>query len=651
MSNLSVRGLATLAFLKTRFDQGHDHLGLFEPFVQSVVATHPDDGFGATGIRDVLNSTHGLSLPVETVTTILGRLVRRGELRVHGGRYFKLKHVSSADDLEEKRRILESEQERLAQAFIAFALENGVTLSSAEDALALILAFINDHNVALLLEEPLSELDPAQRVLGRRQTKLVARFVSERCFADPELRPPLEHLLEGMILQNAILLKDIRSASEGFQELHVYLDTPVLMAAVGLVGTAAEVATKDSLHLLRQAGAVTYAFDRTVDEIRGILLGYESRLATPQGQLRLRPSELTHHLISSRATPSDVRTFVGLLEKRLTDIGIVVRPIPPRDRRYTLDEAALAESLKGPTGEVDEPRVRHDVDCIAGILTIRGARYSTTIERAKAVFSTTSGSVVRTVLPWFREQGVRGCFPIIHHHALTNIAWLKKPAAAKSLKLNELVALCGAALRPSARTWDRFLSNLRKLRDDGAISDEEAVAVLASQFTEPLLASLDDDTEPEADSIGDVIERVIEQYRCEASSEASVVVAQISAERDVAQVAAGAALAQRDRIYARVELKARAVGRAVGMAVKWVLNPLVALGILSSLPWLMLDLPGVLDIFAKAAVAVLALLTFLGLQSGLNVLGASRYAQLITEKAVRSVLVGADSDTSAKSST
>lgn len=73
---------------------------------------------------------------------------------------------------------------------------------------------------------------------------------------------------------------------------------------------------------------------------------------------------------------------------------------------------------------------------------------------------------------WFREQQEPGIPPIVHLAALTSIAWLKKPAAAADLKLHELIALCGAALRPHRRTWDRFVGYLRAATADGTLSTD-----------------------------------------------------------------------------------------------------------------------------------------------------------------------------------
>jgi hypothetical protein len=295
------------------------------------------------------------------------------------------------------------------------------------------------------------------------------------------------------------------------------------------------VAAREGLSLLREAGARTVAFDQTVDEMRRLLAVFEDHLATPSGIASLHPTDLKRHFLSARYSPSDIRILTATLEQRLQAVGIAIVRLPDHEARFTLDEQKLAAMLtedgKDPAGSL---RVRHDVDAIAAVLTLRKGKNAAAIERSIAVFCTTTWKVARNGQRWYRDQGQSGLPPVILQAALTSIAWLKKPAAAFGLKLHELVALCASALRPTRATWMKLTDNLRRLRDEGVIKDDETAAIVASELTEPLLAELDEESEPDAASIVEVIERVIGAYRQEASSHANEVVR--SAEANSARV-------------------------------------------------------------------------------------------------------------------
>jgi len=431
----------------------------------------------------------------------------------------------------------------------------------------------------------------------------------ERCLRSAELRPALEALTEGIVLQDTLLLRDIPEAAQRFQDLVVVFDTLILFAALDLAGVANGIAAKEGLTLLRETGARTVAFRQTVDEMRRILAVYEQHLATTEGRLTLYPTPLTQHVLTAKLSPADIRVISATLENRLAKAGITVRDIPPHNPRFTLDEAALAQCLvdtKNPS--TDTPRIRHDVDCVAGVLTLRGGRTSTTLERSVAIFCSSTGQVIRNVQQWYSAQQEQGIPPILHQAALTSIAWLKKPAAAPNVKLSELAALCVAAMRPTRDTWKKLVETLRRLRTDGAISDDETAAIVASELTEPLLARLDDEFEPDSDSIQEAVERVRESYRQQASLAADEAVGKAQADALLAQQAASAAISRRDQLISTVEARVRRQARLVA-------TPLFALGVLVTFTSVVLSLPGVFDAVggvakwvARGVLAVAALL-------------------------------------------
>lgn len=187
------RGLATLAFLKTRFDEGKDHLGLFEPFIADGAASLTTTDFIATDVRDAVYARSGLVVPLDTVQTLLGRLTRRGYLQRTGGRYFKA--------------------------------TKSLPVASLDDA-------INP----LVLAEPLLDSPLERSSLPRNLTRAVARFISQRCLASPDLRPALDGLLEGLILRDCLILGDIADIGQRFHNLTACLHGSSACRSTGRVG-------------------------------------------------------------------------------------------------------------------------------------------------------------------------------------------------------------------------------------------------------------------------------------------------------------------------------------------------------------------------------------------------------------------------------
>jgi hypothetical protein len=485
--------------------------------------------------------------------------------------------------LEEVRTEAEEKHRTLGEALLDFAQEHGVLFDTADDALVAVSTFITDNKVPLLLQEALADSPLDRTDLPRKTTRTIARFITERCLTSAELQPILAGLVEGMVLQDALLFRDIATISHKFTGLQIVLDSPILFAVLDLTGVANGIATREGLSLFRDAGAVAVAFHRTLGEMRRILTVYENRVTTAEGRLSLYPTDLTRHVLTAKLSASDIRMISTTLEKRLAAHGIVIREVPTHDRRYTLDEQALAAILADDQ-DLDKPRIRHDVDCVAGVLTLRAGRTASSIENAHAVFCTTSGKVVRNVQRWYREEGEGGAPPAVHQLALTSIAWMKRPQAARGIKLHELAAICSAALKPSRDTWRMFIANVKQLRNDGVISDDETVAIIASEMTEPLLATLDDDFDPDADTIAEAIERVRASYRQEAGAAALVAIRQAQGEAALANEAATRALARSAALEALLDARIQRIATGISTLLFLAAALIVVLSAVLSVP-------------------------------------------------------------------
>ena len=213
---------------------------------------------------------------------------------------------------------------------------------------------------------------------------IVAAFLQKQISAGSESVEVVQEILEGFILQNALLLKDISAAARRFRNLEVFLDTGILLGALGFRGATTATATREALSLLKETGATLAVFQITIGELRGILSVYEGRLGTSKGRLSLDPTDVTRFFLTNGYSPSDVRVQSALIETNLLALGINIRAIPTHKVHLTLDEHDLAMRLSSRSGAETSPRVVHDVDCVAAIHTLRGGKRSDSIDDARS---------------------------------------------------------------------------------------------------------------------------------------------------------------------------------------------------------------------------------------------------------------------------
>ena len=610
----SPRGLATVALLKARLDEGIDHIDMFMPLIIDALANLTSNSFTAADAQISLQQRHGLAMPLHTITTLLKRATRKGLLRREAGIYVRLQRVRTSDDIQLKKKAIEEQHQLLAQAFRDFADKEEQKIESNEEALGLILGFLEDNKVDILLGTDESQWQ--QQKLTTRESRLVAEFARDLISSQSPLAAILNNILEGLVVQNTAFLTDITSPSRQLNRLRVFFDTTCLIEALGYEGPAQGALARETLQLLKASGAQCMAFDKTVSELQGILRALADRFATSAGKRSLRPSAMARYFLTNHYTAGDLRQMIALLKEELADIGIQIVTMPRRVPQSVLGEKELSQALADDlTHNEDEPRVVHDVDCVAAILTFRNGERFNSVADAKAVFATTSLKVITKVQEWYKEEGETGISPVIDIRALSNLAWLRRPALAGGLKLNELVVLCESALRPSRKTWERFLEHLDVLERSHVLTSDERVAIVVSEMTDDLLGDFENAADhPDAMSLDEVIERVRATYIPEANKQAAEQVIEVEqrlaaanarlaeieanasarvseyasqAERRVSEVSTQLSEAERRehtsaaeyrRLKLAVEGRALSVARFISASLIWILYAIVAVG-------------------------------------------------------------------------
>ena len=542
-----VRGLATIALLKVNFDAGQDHIDMFLPFALDAVRSLDEDAFQLGQARAAIAKRFRLTIPDHTLSTILSRAVKQGYCRRSAGHYVRELDRFRNTDLAEQIQSVEREHWLLAKLLREFSADTRAKIASDEDALQVLLTFLNDKHVAMILDEPDEILFRSKSsALTENQTRVTAQFLNTCYQSEPELTKYLQRMVEGFVLQNALLLRDIGSTRGSFKGLSVYFDSLFLLRALGLAGINSKTASRELLELLKATHARLFVFERTVAEMQRILRFYQEKLGTTNGISELRPGAITQHLLLKRYGPADIAQAVGLMETQLRGLGLAIRPFPEHRSHHTLDEDDLTQRLQRPNQQTDE-RVRHDVDCAAAILTLRQLRESRSLDATNAVFVTTNKPVVDTVTGWYKNQKKSGVPPMVRHLTMSTAAWLKKPAAAGNVKLHELIASCSAALQPSTRQWQAFKGHLEKLQQNGELSSEEMVAVVAHELTETRLFEGDDTEYEHPSTVSEIVESVKKELSTEAEAKRAQADAALIAEQARAERAEDAAAASAEQ--------------------------------------------------------------------------------------------------------
>ena len=466
--------LTSLAILKVNWDQhGKDYVDNFVPFVTEAVRRCPQDHVSVTELQDRIREDFGLVIPQGALNTLLRRAARQGYVRREAGVFVRnLEPIPTGFAAE--REGVARQQRALVEKLVSFCRERHRVEWSTEQAEEALLAHLQRACVPILAAAVDGCPVPLPNDRLPNSEFLVSSFVVHLADIDPEGFGFLETVMKGHMLASALFLPDIAKANQRFDDLEVFIDTRLILRAVGLEGQGLQAPTTELLNLLYGVNVSLACFDITLSEVRGILDAVHFALQDPRHRHRPGLFSVYEHMLSIGARASDVELTIANLERSLKRLHIHIKPTPSHEIRYGLNEKRLQELVSEELPTQKEEAQRHDIDCLTSIHRLRKGQAYSEIERSKYVFVTSNYLLARASARFFVEAYERVAAPLcINDHTLTTLAWVKNPKYAADFSRHRLIADSYAALHPGNELWRRYLEEVSRLRESGDITDED----------------------------------------------------------------------------------------------------------------------------------------------------------------------------------
>jgi hypothetical protein len=455
-----------MALLKVNWDvRRHDYVESFVPMVAYCISRLKDDVVTLPEVQAALRSEFGLRLPHNQVQTLLGRVQKHKYITVDHGAYRANRAQLDKLTFTPIFREVTTKHENLLASLIRFVGDHGTSWSAAE-AEAALHAYLQRYQLLVLDRKSYGEA--ASRVTDRiGPDYYIASFLSTLTPASPELEY-LETVVKGNLLATAIFLPDPGRIAKKFKKTTAYIDTKILMFALGFAGPERQAPSAELVDLLIDAGAEVGCFSHTLDEMRSILNACAFRLAS--NRLRDAHGPSIEYFIERGFKASDVELFSVQLDETLHKRGISIRNPPPHIREdvrpYVIEEQELANNIGKRINYSNPEALWRDVGSISAISRLRGGRGAYQLEEAGAIFVTANKELVLATLESLAKELEAGQVPpIMTDTAMTTNLWLKVPTSAPDLPRKKLIAACYAALQPDERLWQAYLRELSRLTE------------------------------------------------------------------------------------------------------------------------------------------------------------------------------------------
>ena len=420
-----IRALASLAFLESQCDfegKRKDSLDLLMPLVLETLQCFNGISFTVHDFCQHLGAKTGLELPATVAAALLNRCkgskTNPRYLIVEGGRYERTGVALECSNFVGLRDSINAQHAKLLEAIVEYAASIGLgELTSVEAGCAL--SDYLDRNFGSLsvgAMPPGDEPAAGHRWLGR--------FIFHLHDTGNPMFETIVTLVRGRVVFDAAFMPGFGTVSQRLKGLVVYLDSPALCRYMGFGTESDERLVTEAVRLLRSAGIVCRVLDETASEVGRIMgrvaanWGHPSEYEAPGSFLLTMPNRGRTRSEAQRAADSPVEF--------IEDYGFTVVNAPSRVRETVVDEAALAKRLakKGWDFSSDN-RIRHDINCIAAVMTQRGPTTANTLSKAKFLFlSDSSLTILNTRRWWQDDEGRSDIPPIFSIVDLANIAWL-----------------------------------------------------------------------------------------------------------------------------------------------------------------------------------------------------------------------------------
>jgi len=605
--------LTSLAILKVNWDQrGHDYVQNFIPFIAEGLQRCPDNHVSVTKLQEIIKDSFGLIIPQGAINTLLRRAQREGYVRRESGVF-----IRNLDAIPQDFRVVREnaarQQRALIQKMVTFCKERHNIQWSEEEAENALLSHLQSSCVPILAASVVGCPIPPPGVKVANAEFLISSFIVHLDETDPEGFGFLETVMKGNLLATALFLPDIAKAKQKFADLEAYIDTRILLRALGLEGEGLKGPCIELLTLLYEMNVSLACFDITFSELSRILDAAQYALKDPRHQHKQGLFSVYEHLHSIGARASDVELIIANLEKSLKRLHIHIKPCPPHTIQLGLDEKKLEQIVSEELPDQRHEAQRHDVDCLTAIHRLRKGQVFSEVERCKFIFVTSNSALARAGAKFSRiaSESERITVPLcINDHMLATLAWVKNPTYATNFSKHRLIADSYAALRPSNELWRKYLNEISRLRENGELTDHDYhllrfSTVARNALLDATLGSPDAFTEG---TVPEVLEVARADARKEVESRLKEEMAMRAAAVSETQSLHERLASQRRRQDERFNEIASNIGRCAGTGVYLALFMVFAIGFYATMPPSFPQLPDAARSSAQFAIGIFALL-------------------------------------------
>jgi hypothetical protein len=470
--------ITSYAILQVNWEQPghHDYLDNYCLIVAEAVRSLPNEIITLKDLQNQLISHFGLTIPQNTIKTILKRLHRMGLLSISANIYTKNNDALEKINFRNIQSKVLQAHEKLISHLIDFELKLFNVNWNIDDAEKYLLDYLEDNQIALLndlITKQNNSKYTTNGTISYNPRFLIAKYIEYIYETQSTDLDYLETIVKGNILANSIFLIDQSTYQKKFRDTSVIFDTPLIIFALGYAGEPRKSPISELIKLLSAYGAHLHVFRHSIEEVIGILTACADRVRTKQFKYSYGPS--IEYFIEKGYSEVDIMMFIENLETDLVHLGISIIDKPEYvEHKDVIDEIIYSKFLQGKILYSKERPLERDVDSISAIYRLRKGNIYIRIEECKAIFVTLNKELAESTREYGEFKYQTGTAPLcVTDYEITTLVWLKDPTISPSLPRKRLIADSYASIQPDDLIWKKYLTAISNFEKQKKITSEQ----------------------------------------------------------------------------------------------------------------------------------------------------------------------------------
>ena len=235
----SAQVITSLAVLTVNWDNGKSYLDNFVPFTAQCIKSLNPQMITVNDVQNKLKDDFGFDVPQNTIKSILKLTTKRGYTKLSNKAYLPVKTQLDKLTFDSTRQQMVTYHDTLLQKFTEFSFQKYERKLTNDEAEKLLFSYLRQNYLDIIFltkNSYFNNVDP----LKNNENIIICSFIKSLFKGDPNGLNYLEKVVKGYALSTALLFPDISKIQQKFVGTSFYIDTPILLRALGHEGKAYE---------------------------------------------------------------------------------------------------------------------------------------------------------------------------------------------------------------------------------------------------------------------------------------------------------------------------------------------------------------------------------------------------------------------------